>query len=274
MTLVMLPGAVAMVAALLRMQTIPIGIAAGVAVAGLLNAHPQVALLAAIIGLCQLAWHLGAVRHVGGQLWASIGAGVAVAFALSASVLKAQLSAAAAATGIDWPASTSPGGAVGELLLFNTATQYPQWWFVPLLMAGLVAAACGAAAALRPYIASAAVIAALYVLAAGYDGPLSLAITSFWWNDRHRLAAAFGILAILFAAAGAVWLRDVVVDWARARLPRRLGPSTRLVSAALLVAGMVLFARSPTAPTRPQQRTPWRWVTPTDRPCPQRNATD
>ncbi len=241
MTLVMLPGAVALVAALLRRQRVSSGLAAGVAVAGLLNAHPQVALLAVIIGVCQFGWYVGTERRVTGRLWAAIGAAVVAASVLSASVLSAQLSAAATSTGIDWPASTTPGGAVGDLFLFNTATRYPQWWFVPLLLVGVVTTVRGDPAALRPYVAAGAVLTGLYVLAAGYDGPVSLAVTSFWWNDRHRFAAAFGILAILFAAAGAVRLRDLLVDRARPHLPRLTESATRLLPAAALATGMALF---------------------------------
>jgi hypothetical protein len=87
------------------------------------------------------------------------------------------------------------------------------------------------------------VFGALFVLAASYDTPASALLTAIWWNDRWRLAALFVVPAAVLAAAGLVWLKDVVQRQTD-RLPRLFtaraaaarGPVIVGVLAILLVA--------------------------------------
>lgn len=237
--LVLLPGVLALVTALLLAPGWRLGVALGVAAAGVLHTHPQVAFLAAVIALVQLLWHVGATRRLDLRLLGGLVAAGGVAAALGAPVLVALTSAVGEADFIDWPAYTTPAGAVGDLLLFSAVDGRPQWWLVPFLLAGLAAVVAGGAApALRPMIVAAGIVTALYVLAGAYDTPLAQQLTSLWWNDRHRLAAAFGVLAIVLVAVGAVWLRDQAV----AGLRHRDGGWARAVPPAVLVAGLAGFS--------------------------------
>ncbi len=237
--LVMLPGVLALVVVVLREPGWRVGAALGLAAAGLLHAHPQVAFLAAMVAILQLGRHVLDARRFGLRLLGALGVSAVVAGVLGAPVLVALVSALGRAEGIDWPVYATPAGALGDLLLFSATGSRPQWWLVPLLFAGLVAVVAREdVAALRPFVAAAGVIAGLYVLAGAYDTPLSLRLTSLWWNDRNRLAGAFAVLAIAFAAVGAVWLRDRAV----AALPARPGLLGRVGPAIVLVAGLVGFS--------------------------------
>lgn len=239
-TLVMLAGMLALFATVFAEPGWRLGIALGIALAGLLSAHPQVAFLAVVIAVVQFGWHVARTRRTSGALWLTVAVSLVTFAAVGAPVLLATLRTASGAAGIDWPAYTSAGGALGDLLLFNAASQYPQWWLAPLMLLGIFTVLAGGAdPALRPFVAAAAAIAGLYILAGAYDTPLSLAITSLWWNDRHRLAAAFAVLGILFAAVGAVWLRDRIVTVAGRMGPLR--PSGRVAPASLLVLGLAAF---------------------------------
>lgn len=239
-TLVMLAGLLALFATLFARPGWRLGIAVGIALAGVLSTHPQVAFLAVIVALLQLVWHIARTRQLTAAFWLAAFVSLATFAVVGAPVLLASLRTASGATGIDWPAYTTAGGALGDLLLFNAATQYPQWWLALMMLLGLlVVVARGVDPSLQPFAAAAAVISGLYTLAGAYDTPLSLTITSLWWNDRHRLAAAFAVLGIIFASVGAVWLRDIVV---RRVLPSNsLRDRSRLASTALLAAGLAAF---------------------------------
>lgn len=241
-TLVMLGGVSALFATLFIRPRWTLGLALGIALAGLLSAHPQVALLAVIIGLLQLGWTLVRARRLTVKLSVTVLVSLVAFVAVGAPVLLATVRTAAGAAGIDWPAYTNPGGALGDLLLFNAASPYPQWWLAPLLMVGLLSVMTrDNYPALRPFLASAAIVAGLYVLAGAYDTPLSLAVTSPWWNDRHRLAAAFAVIGIVFAAVGAVAIRD----WVLAQVVRIGSPRSqqteRAAPVALLALGLASF---------------------------------
>ncbi|HEU5473256.1 MAG TPA: DUF6541 family protein [Actinophytocola sp.] len=208
-TLVMLPGVLALIVVLLRWPNWRLGLALGLAVAGLLNGHPQVALFAAIIGALLLGAQLVERRRIEWPLVGTLGVAAVVGVIGGIAVLRSTLAAAAGATGIDWPAYTNPGAAFGELVMFNAVTPFPQYWFIPLLGVGLWAVlAPGGVRALRPIVLAAGLVTGLYVLAAAYDNAISLRLTSFWWNDRHRFAAAFGVIVLPLLAAGLVWVRD------------------------------------------------------------------
>lgn len=229
--LVLLPGVLALVVAQLRAPGWRTGLALGVAAAGLLHTHPQVAVLAAVIALMLLLSHVSQLSWV---MLRALVVAAAAAVLLGAPVLVALSGAVGEAAEIDWPAFTTPAGAVGNLLMFGTVDRAPQWWLAALLAAGLVAVARDVAA-LRPIVAAGGIVGALYVLAAASDTELSLRLTSLWWNDAPRLAAAFGLLALPVAAVGAVWIRD--------RIARPGGRGIdRVTAPALLVALLVGFA--------------------------------
>lgn len=243
--LVLLPGTIALVAAMLRAPGRALGAALGLAAAGLLGVHPQVALLAALVAALQTGWQVTATRRIDRPLVAAVGSSLLLFVLVGGPVLATSLTAVSGAAGIDWPAYQTPAGALGDLLLFSSVDpRLPQWWFVPLLLVGLTAvAARGSEVTLRPLLAAAVVVAGLYLLAGAYDGALSLRLTSLWWNDRHRLAAAFGVLALVFVAVGAVQLRDWLARLVLAVLPAAPPerPALRLVPAALLVVGLLGF---------------------------------
>jgi len=241
-TLVMLGGVSALFATLFDRPRWTLGLALGIALAGLLSAHPQVAFLVVVIGLLQLGWALVRARRLTAALSLTVLVSLITFVAVGAPVLLATVRTAAGAAGIDWPAYTNPGGAFGDLLLFNAASPYPQWWLAPLLMLGLLAVMTrDRYPALRPFLASAAIVAGLYVLAGAYDTPLSLAVTSPWWNDRHRLAAAFAVLGIVFAAVGAVAIRDWVSTQVTTIGSLHSQRTARVVPVVLLVLGLTSF---------------------------------
>ncbi|WP_127129382.1 DUF6541 family protein [Georgenia sp. SYP-B2076] len=120
----------------------------------------------------------------------------------------------------DWPAMLGVPEGLRTGLLFGTGFKDT----VQLQLAVLVWAGVACAVVLRRYRRALALavgmVAAigLYVLAVAVDGPLSLALTSFWWNDQLRLSALVAIAAPVFVGI----LADAVVT-AVGRLARRRG---------------------------------------------------
>ncbi|MGI5126746.1 DUF6541 family protein [Pseudonocardia sp. CA-107938] len=171
-------------------------------------------------------------------------AGVTV---LSAAVLGAPLLAAsvAAAAGpaYDWPANARPAQVLGELLFLSHAQEFPQWWLVALMLAGLVGVR-----RLRPvlwFLGVAAVFAALFVLTASYEGTIVAVLTRPWWNDRWRFAAIWTLGAIVLAAGGVVTLRDGLMAVLQRFTPREERARLAVSAVALtLVLAAVTFLTS------------------------------
>jgi hypothetical protein len=137
------------------------------------------------------------------------------------------------ATAIDWPAVATPGAALGQLILFNHESPYPQWWLGVLVAVGAVASLHSAA--LRPFLVAGGVFLALFVLAASYDTRVSALLTAVWWNDHWRLAALFVVPAAVIAAAGLAWVKDGVQDLT-STLSRRVSPRVAAARGSVIMA--------------------------------------
>jgi hypothetical protein len=236
------PAACALLVLLVRSPSI--GVAGGLAVAsvGLLTTHPSAAVATAILMALLLLAGQPADRpwRERRTLVALVLAGVA-ALVLAFPSLRGLTGVAGNATKIDWPAYTTPGNAIGQLVTFNHETLFPQWWLAGLLLVGAVAAT--RSVALRPFLAAAGVFLALFVLAGSYDTPASALLTAIWWNDRWRLAALFVVPAAVLVAVGLAWLKDGVQRLAgrawRGDAPRRsaiLGPAAMALTAVVFLA--------------------------------------
>ena len=195
----------------------------------LLIATRRWALFAAIIGLCQLmapGCRAPRRRAAVGEHRGRCGRGV------RAVGVRAQGPAVGGGGrhGIDWPASTRPGGAVGELLLLRAPGDTVTAVVVRAVADG---GPCGggvwrrrrAAAVHRIRSRDRRAVRPCYGVRRAPLARDHITLVEQAGTASPRHSGSSGDVA----DAGAVWLRDVVVDWARARLPRRLGPSTRLV---------------------------------------------
>ncbi|WP_158545938.1 DUF6541 family protein [Blastococcus sp. TF02A-30] len=236
LAIAVLPAACGLLVRLVRSPSVGVAGALAVAAVGLLTTHPSAAVAAALL----MALLLLTGRRTD-RPWRDRRTLLAVVLTAAAAVvlaspgLRGLTGVAGNATEIDWPATETPGGAVGRLLLFNHETLWPQWWLALLLLLGAVAAL--RSPALRPFLVGAGVFLALFVLAASYDTAVSLRLTSVWWNDRWRLAALFVVPAAVLAAAGFVRLEDWVLRLLD-RLPGRPPPAA-LVARGSVVVGLL-----------------------------------
>ena len=92
------------------------------------------------------------------------------------------------------------------------------------------------------YVAASTLFAALFVLAASYEGTLVTVLTRPWWNDRWRFAGLWSLATVLLAAGGLVTVRDAVVWLAERVLPalRRATEWRRFAVSATALVGVVL----------------------------------
>ncbi|HEY4603348.1 MAG TPA: DUF6541 family protein [Blastococcus sp.] len=237
------PAVCALLVLLVRSPSV--GVAGGLAVAsvGLLTTHPSDAVATAIVMALLLLIGPPEDRPWRDRRRLLVVALTAVgALVLALPSIRGLTGVAGSATKIDWPAAMSPGSAVGELLLFNHETHFPQWWLGLLSLLGTVAAF--RSAALRPFLVAAGVFMGLFVLAAASDTPLSTRLTAVWWNDRWRLAALFVVPAVVLAAAGLAWVKDAAQDlttrvW-RGTTPPVVAARGAAVTATLAVVLLVL----------------------------------
>jgi hypothetical protein len=208
---------------------------AALGAAGLLAVHPSAALGAAVFAAAYLIQ-----RWAGGPSRLRTDLVPLLAIAVTAVLLSLPAVATALASSgygvdYDWPASQTPGAAVGDLLMFNYDTRYPQWVLAALLVVGLVAVRRLAIAAW--WLAGSAVFTVLMVLAAAYEGPAVALLTGPWWNDRFRFSA----LAVLGLAV--VCTHGLVVSaGALTTAVRRSRVSPRIARPAVaLVVCLTLF---------------------------------
>jgi uncharacterized protein DUF6541 len=240
------PAACALLVLLVRSPSVGLGLGLAVAAVGLLTTHPSVAVATGILMALLLVagprtdrpWHER--RRLIALALTAVGALV-----LAFPSIRGITGVAGNATAIDWPVAATPGSAVGQLILFNFETTYPQWWLAALTLLGAVAAL--RSTALRPFLAAAGVFLALFVLAASYDTPASALLTAVWWNDRWRLAALYVVPAAVLAAAGLVWLKDrlqgLTERWGR-RLPARAVAARGSAIVAVLAIVLVLLTQT------------------------------
>lgn len=215
-------------------------IALGLGGVGLLALHPSGAVAAVLWALALVGQRL----LDRGPRWSDLrafGITTAGAVALGAPLLLASASAAAGPA-FDWPTTSRPADALGQLLFLSHEQPYPQYWLVALSILGLLRPA-----PLRPllwFVTPAALFAGLFVLAASYEGPLVALLTRPWWNDKWRFAALFTLGVVVLAAAGLVAVRDALWILLRRMAPRlEAAPPVRLAaSAGVLVAVAVLVA--------------------------------
>jgi hypothetical protein len=206
----------------------PSGIVLALGAAGLLALHPG-ALIAAIVFAVPMlvARWWTAPNRLPSELLALAMCGVVAIAAVVPHILGSLASAAEAS--VDWPAVSTPEGAVGWALLFSHSAESRQLWLAGALVVGVLAFT--RLGPLRWIVVPAAVFAGVFVLAAASDAPIVEAVTRPWWNDRYRLigiaALPLAVLAGHGIATGARGLADTV---------RRLVPATRTRPLALPVA--------------------------------------
>lgn len=206
----------------------------GLATVGLVALHPTSVIAAAVLCAAHLVQQW-TQRRPTGQDAAVLGAGALATLLLGAPLL---IASAAAATGetFDWPVAMPSATAVGELVTFAHGHERPQWWLAGIVALGLLG--LRRHPELRWLVAGAVVFAAIFVMAASYEGRWVELLTRPWWNDRWRLVALWVVCVAPLAGAGIVVLRDVALDvLRRLRLPDTVGDARgRLVPAALLAA--------------------------------------
>ncbi|NHI17472.1 DUF6541 family protein [Microbacterium excoecariae] len=259
----LLPAAVAIMVAAIRLGGTARAPRAGVVVAALASAalvavlalgisHPRVIPTWVVIGapfvVAQVARAARRAWRAGGRLRAVavralVGTGVATVAALGAAFAYAVVGLGLfdepisdRLSGPQAAAVQGVGDGVLQVILQAPMTGDGAAVAAPsLLLAALVAA--GAVAAWRArrawLVVAFVLVAALFVLAAGSDGVIAKLATGVWYKDRFRLAAAIPAVAVPLAAWGAlVWGRIA------ARALGRRGEVRPVAAVAVAVAAM------------------------------------
>lgn len=231
------PAVVGLVARMLEQPSPTVVTMVALGAAGLLSTHPAVGGSIAIIAIFQVAVFLVQRRfRVPRAWWLSVGGAAVLAVLFSVTLLRGITRAASASGGVDWPAWTSPGGAVGVLLTLNHENASPQWILAGLTLIGLVVALRHRQ--LWPLVAFAGLMAFFFVISSAYDNSIVQLLTSFWWNDRWRFIALIVLPAALFAGLGLVTLRDFAVTLV-SRVPRM--HKVRVLRVGVLVLAAAVF---------------------------------
>lgn len=245
-----MPAVAALLTATLRRPTRNHAIALAVAASGVFATHPSVGVSTAALCVLTLAGYLLWPRTRGyltRRTWIALGSAVAGAALLLSGDLAGLLGQTADASKVDWPKVSTPSAALGNLLFFGQGSADPQWVLAALFAVGLFTVHKYRAS--WPLLAFAAVAAGQFVLAAGYDGAISLRLTEFWWNDRWRFAALFIPGALIVSAFGVVRIVDalepvtarIAARWTGARPTVRLAsivPATVVAVIVLLITGL------------------------------------
>jgi hypothetical protein len=216
-----LPAAAGLVLLFVRTGSLPGGAVAVLGLLGVVQTQPAAGascvIAATLLALPvlrerwdELGHRRARMRYVGSLVAAGMGL-LVLCLPLASGILRPK---GAAGGGVDWPATQTPGSAIGQLLTFNQEADRPQWWLAGFLLLGVVMLLIGRGPG-RMLLAVAAVFLAQYVLASAYDTPLSLWLTSLWWNDKWRFAALFAIPAVLIAVAGIQSLADRMARMSR-----------------------------------------------------------
>ncbi len=229
--LALTPLAVIMVADLLdtegwRARLRPAAILA-LGLAGLIAVHSSAAFGAALFVLPMLvARWIPEPRRILREIGTLVLVGVFAGIAGSVQLL-GMLGSGSGVDGVDWPASETASQAVGDVLMWGHAQQFPQWWLGVALIIGILT--FRKLGELRWLGAVAVIFGLLFVVAAAYDTWWSLDLTRPWWNDRWRLIALTAIPLCVIAAHGLAEAQKVLAGWV-VRLP-----SARLVAAGVVV---------------------------------------
>lgn len=203
-----LPAALALLLHVLRDRTPAGSVLLGLVGAGLLGLQPSIAVTLALfaVPLLVMRWYRRPGEIVR-DLALLIGAAVAALVLGAADVLGLFLVAGDGA--VDWPVTSTPAGALGELLGLQHDTAFPQWWLVLLLGVGIVN--LSRSRFTFPLLPGLAIHVMLFVAAAAYNTTLTEDLTRPWWNDQFRFAAIVVPFFAIIAGTGLVAVVDVVV---------------------------------------------------------------
>lgn len=203
-----LPAALALLLHVLRDRTPAGSVLLGLVGAALLGLQPSIAITFALfaVPLLVMRWSRRPGEIVR-DLAMLIGAAVAALVLGVADVLGLFLVAGDAA--VDWPVTSTPAGALGELLGLQHDTVIPQWWLVLFLGIGIIN--LSRSRFVFPLLPGLAIHVMLFVAAAAYNTTLTEDITRPWWNDQFRFAAIVVPFFAIIAGTGLVALADVIV---------------------------------------------------------------
>lgn len=206
--------------------------------AGIITVHSSATFNVPLFALCVLAVRWGrAPRRVGPDLVTLLPVAVVTA-ALTVPQLRAAMGSGEDVPGVDWAATHTVGQAVGDLLIFQHAMPFPEWWLAVALAVGL--AFYRRLGDLRWVGIAAAGFGLLFVVAAAYDAPWADDLTRPWWNDKWRLIALAAMPLAVIAAHGVAETQRIVGGWlsaasSRVRVAGR--PAVAGLTAAVVVLG-------------------------------------
>ncbi|GAY09196.1 lead, cadmium, zinc and mercury transporting ATPase [Pseudonocardia sp. N23] len=213
--------------------------------AGLLCLHPAIligAVLFTLPALVQRWWT--APARAPREIGLLVVAGVLAAIACTAQ-LAGTLSSAGNLAAISWPADLSTSTAVGQVLTFGHGSDTIQLWLTAFLLVGVLT--YRRLGSLRWVGFTAAIFAALFVVAAASSAPWAKTITSLWWNDRWRLIALTAVPLCIVVGHGLGELQRLLVtalsriaDAARHRPPEALPSQSPTTQRVLAVATSVV----------------------------------
>lgn len=245
--LALVPAALAAVVAMCRLGASSLtpgraGALLPVAVAALGLAHPNTVFSLAALAAAPLAWWFA--RRVVAQVRDGHrvrAAALVAAVAVTGTAVAAFLLTSPLLDGVrtfDWPAFEAPAQAVGEVALGATNRTDVSWTVAVVVLVGLAVAWRDPDR--RWLVPAHAVTASLYVLAASLDTPLSAALTGFWYNDSHRLAAMLPITGVPLAVLGITAIGAALGRWITRPGPAVLAVAT---AAAVVVASSGMYVR-------------------------------
>ncbi len=231
--------------------------------AGLIGVHSSMAFIAAIIGLAYAVQRAVTdprqwVRHDLPRLGAmAVGIGVlSISYLLGATTMAGRTSA------YDWPAVTTPSRALGDGVLLGSDAQWPQWLLAGLVLVGLYLMVRNVV--WRWLAACYVIFLVLFVASSAIDFPWATAVTSPWWNDRFRLAAALILPATIAAGFTLQAVARRVQGWTSALVPQLR--SRRVATVVLGVVGLLLaygyFGQSSGYVERNAERMRWTFHSP------------
>ena len=218
-----------------------------VAVVGIGFAHPAAVFGLGVLALFPLGWALARwalrLHRAGSTRRAVIGASSAVLLTAAAVVGTGATPTVQRMRATDWRPTNTAAGAVGEILLNATNSDRALWLLSAVVVLGAIV--LWRANAHRWILAAHLGAGLLYIMSSSIQSATTTAITAFWFNDSHRLAALLAVTAPLLATAGFARITEHVarsaryaraVEHVRAHRPRLAAGNAAAVAPALLVA--------------------------------------